>query len=72
MKLTYRGISYQSQIAKVQSHDMEAICKYRLSYHSDANKIVLLRQVRYYTYRGVSYTKYPIINAKTKLLLPKQ
>jgi hypothetical protein len=68
MQLTYRGVNYQSQPAETEVQNTDMACKYRLSYHPDANKIVWIRKMHYYTYRGVSYAKYSVVNADTKIL----
>ena len=83
MKLTYRGISYnhkspveqQLKMDKVKAgsepsgrSNFDCIRKYRLSAQYDSNKIAWLCPITYYTYRGVSYTKRPLTNAKTQLL----
>ena len=48
---------------------MVSFDKYRLSNAQDANKVILIRPVRYYTYRGVSYSKNLVFDTQTKLLL---
>ena len=71
MKLVYRGIGYQSKKQKVKPQQLDfakALPKYLVSNHRDANKIILVRPIHYYTYRGVSYTKM-VVDTKTKLLL---
>lgn len=72
MTLTYRGINYKSSTAAAESKSLEQMVsfdKYRLSNAQDANKVILIRPVRYYTYRGVSYSKNLVFNTQTKLLL---
>lgn len=68
MKLTYRGINYKHQPAEIKVKNTDTTYKYRLSYHPDSNKIVWVRKMHYYTYRGVSYTKYSVVNADTQIL----
>lgn len=68
MQLTYRGIRYNPQSLAAQNIQLDCIRKYRLSEKCDANKIAWLQPINYYTYRGVSYTKRPLVNAKTQLL----
>ena len=68
MQLTYRGISYNHSSQAQKTSKVEYMCKYRLSEDYDSNKIAWIRPIKYYIYRGVSYTKSPMINAKTQLL----
>lgn len=70
MKLIYRGINYESP--KTESQQLEGnifLNKYRLGNAQDSNKIILIRPIHYYTYRGASYTKNLVFDHKTKLLL---
>ena len=72
MKLTYRGIDYKIQQQEVEPQKLESanpLSKYLVSNHRDGNKIILVRPIHYYTYRGVSYTKNLIFDSHTKLLL---
>ncbi|MEM7595282.1 MAG: DUF4278 domain-containing protein [Cyanobacteria bacterium P01_A01_bin.83] len=74
MSLIYRGIRYESQKAAVAKKFQTSIPditlrKYRLSNAHDANKVILIRQMHYYTYRGVCYTKNLVFDSQTKLLL---
>ncbi|MEM8718984.1 MAG: DUF4278 domain-containing protein [Cyanobacteria bacterium P01_G01_bin.39] len=74
MSLIYRGIRYESQQAAVSKKFQASVPdislrKYRLSNAHDANKIILIRPMHYYTYRGVCYTKNLVFNSQTKLLL---
>ena len=68
MQLIYRGISYKNSFPAQKTPKVDYIRKYRLSEDCDSNKIAWVRPIRYYIYRGVSYTKSPIINATTQLL----
>ena len=68
MQLIYRGISYKNSFPAQKTPKVDYIRKYRLSENYDSNKIAWVRPIRYYIYRGVSYTKSPIINATTQLL----
>ena len=68
MQLTYRGITYNNNYQAPKTPNVDCICKYRLSENRDSNKIAWIRPVKYYTYRGVTYTKQPLINANTRLL----
>ncbi len=72
MKLTYRGIDYKSQKQEVDPKQLPSaisFSKYLVSNHCDSNKVILVRPIHYYTYRGVSYTKNLIFDSHTKLLL---
>ena len=72
MKLTYRGIKYKSpkpEVEPKQTNLAIAFSKYLVSNHQDGNKVILVRPIHYYTYRGVSYTKNLIFDNHTKLLL---
>jgi|GEM_PF-2508021 len=72
MKLTYRGINYKSQKQEVNPRELPSATpcsKYLVSNHQDSNKVILVRPIHYYTYRGVSYTKNLIFDSNTKLLL---
>ncbi len=68
MQLIYRGISYKNIFQAQKTPKVDYIRKYRLSEDYDSNKIAWVRPIRYYIYRGVSYTKSPTINATTQLL----
>ena len=72
MKLTYRGIKYKSEISEAETQTLKtgaAFDKYRLGNAQDSNKVILIRPMHYYTYRGVSYTKNLVFDTQTKLLL---
>lgn len=72
MKLTYRGINYKSEIAEVETQPLKTEAtydKYRLGNAQDSNKVILIRPIHCYTYRGVSYTKSLVFDTQTKLLL---
>ena len=70
MKLTYRGIDYTSLRSQIKARTSFIIPrKYRLSRSQDSNVVILMKPISYYTYRGVSYTKYPVLNTKTQLLV---
>ena len=68
MKLTYRGITYNNNYQAQKTPKVDCIRKYRLSENHDSNKIAWIRPIKYYTYRGVTYSKRPLINANTQLL----
>ena len=69
MQLNYRGIGYQKSYPAAKTQNNNCIRKYRLSENQDSNKVAWLRPIKYYTYRGVSYAKYPIISGtKTQIL----
>ena len=67
MELIYRGVNYQPQV--IQPQQLTVTNKYRLSNAPDSNKIILIKPIHYYTYRGVSYAKNLVFDTKTKLLL---
>ena len=70
MKLTYRGVNYTSLCSQIKARTSFVIPrKYRLSRSQDSNVVILMKPVSYYTYRGVSYTKNPVFNTKTQLLV---
>lgn len=71
MKLTYRGVKYEIQQQEIQPEKLLAasLSKYLVSDHQDANKVILVRPINYYTYRGVSYTKNLVFDTNTKLLV---
>ena len=71
MKLIYRGIKYLSRKSKVTVRSPKSAIaqKYRLSSSPDSNKVMLIRPIQYYTYRGVSYTKSLVFDTKTIVLL---
>lgn len=72
MNLTYRGIRYQSPlpVSVPQLRQGQALPhKYRLSNAQDANKLIIIKPIHYFTYRGVSYTKSLVYDPQTKLLL---
>ena len=68
MQLTYRGISYKSSSQAQKTAKVDYIRKYHLSENRDSNKIAWVRPIKYYIYRGVSYTKRPLVNAATQIL----
>jgi hypothetical protein len=71
MQLTYRGINYKTADCHTKSSNTEIACQYRLAYDRDSQELVWVRPIEYYTYRGVSYTKSPIVNAKARIMLNK-
>ncbi len=68
MQLTYRGITYNKNSQTQTTQAVKHTQKYRLSENHDSNKIAWVRPIKYYIYRGVSYTKSPLVNSPTKLL----
>ena len=68
MQLIYRGISYKNIFQAQKTPKVDYISKYRLSEDYDSNKIAWVRPIKYYIYRGVSYTKRPLMNAATQIL----
>ena len=72
MKLTYRGVSYQSQAIAVKPEQLNSVscwAKHPLSSDPDSNEIILIRPIHFYTYRGVSYTKNFVYDTCIKILL---
>lgn len=60
MKLTYRGISYQTPTPDKYPEKIEeslGLDQHFINREQDKAKIMLIRPIHYYTYRGVSYTK---------------
>ena len=70
-KLTYRGNDYISQTTQIGAKALKLATsyKYRLSPDEDSNKVILIRPIQYYTYRGVSYTKNLTFDIKTQFLI---
>jgi hypothetical protein len=71
MQLIYRGINYKTADCQTKSSNTERACQYNLAYDENAQELVWVRQIQYYTYRGVSYTKSPIVNAKARIISDK-
>jgi hypothetical protein len=72
MKLTYRGIIYKLQKTDAEPHQHHysvASNKYCLNNAQAENKVILIRPIHYFTYRGVSYTKNLVFDIRNKLLL---
>ena len=72
MKLTYRGITYKVKTPEVQPQQLKptvGLNKHFTNLDRDRDKIILVRPIHYYTYRGVSYTKNLIFDSYSKLLL---
>ncbi|MGL5077351.1 MAG: DUF4278 domain-containing protein [Waterburya sp.] len=67
MKLTYRGINYHQENEGLKLASI--VAKYRLGNDRDANKLIFIKPIHYYTYRGVSYSKNLIFAPKTQLLV---
>lgn len=59
MQLTYRGIKYQTNL-EITPADRNCLA-------ANSNPIAVAA-IRYYTYRGISYIKYPVIGTKQKKL----
>ena len=71
MELTYRGIDYKSQLASTepQQHDRTVADEKRCLDHAQTEKkIILIKPIHYYTYRGVSYTKNLVFDTQNKVL----
>lgn len=72
MKLTYRGINYQIQASETTTDILEtaiSLDKKIQDRQPQENKLILVRPIHYYTYRGVSYTKNLFFDNNTKDLL---
>ena len=71
MNLTYRGIRYQPARNVITQPDQVQISpnKHCTDNAEDMNKVILIRPINYYTYRGVSYTKNLVYDNQTKNLL---
>ena len=78
MKLTYRGKNYQVQIPEVKPNLFDdaivnlekGMTTEKHSINSiEHNKVIQVKPIHYYTYRGVSYTKNLIFDTHAKLLL---
>ena len=77
MKLTYRGIKYQTpapkkttdNLATAIPQDNQIQDKKIPNKHPQENQLILVRPIHYYTYRGVSYTKNLFFDNNTKNLL---
>lgn len=71
MQLTYRGINYETVDPATESSNKGFACRYSLTYDKNSERIAWVRSVLYYTYRGVSYTKSPLVNAKARIIPDK-
>ena len=83
MKLTYRGIEYKSGKQEIEAKQLDSAISCSKYYKSVAkpcrkadrqndnsdNKVILVKPIHYYTYRGVSYTKNLVFDTQTRLLL---
>ena len=79
MKLTYRGINYKAQKQETKSDSLEnAIGESQaigipldqhLTDNIEKNKVIQIKPIHYYAYRGVSYTKNLVFDGNTKVLL---
>ncbi len=71
MKLTYRGINYKAQKQEVQADlpENRIVLEQHLIDSTEENKVIQIKPIHYYTYRGVSYTKNLFFDGDTKALL---
>ena len=71
MKLTYRGIDYKFQLTKAKPQQHESTVVYQKHCLDNARaekKVILIKPIHYYTYRGVSYTKNLVFDTQNQLL----
>lgn len=61
MQLTYRGIKYQTNLGEIETDNNQQIGKNSLA---DRSQKIWGKSICYYTYRGISYIKYPVLTAK--------
>jgi hypothetical protein len=57
MKLTYRGVSYQSNQVAIKPLDNPNVCKYRSCEYSSSQSVSVMQPIRYLIYRGIAYCK---------------
>ena len=71
MKLIYRGINYQDrlQIQLEDSSNNQISFDYHLNRNTNNDRVIQVKPIYYYTYRGISYTKNLIVDPYAKLLL---
>ena len=85
MQLTYRGINYTAQkqetigakiptdktseVSSASPSDRALSLDKHLANGKENNKIIQIKPIHYYTYRGVSYTKNLIFDTHTHSLL---
>ncbi|MEM8829912.1 MAG: hypothetical protein AAGE96_11200 [Cyanobacteria bacterium P01_G01_bin.19] len=80
MQLIYRGIKYTAQkqemtrataleVPSTSSGDRARSLDKHLAGSKDNNKVIQIKPIHYYTYRGVSYTKNLIFDTHTNSLL---
>lgn len=73
MKLTYRGINYQAQKPENQSNlsecDAGLLDKHLTKNLENSNRVIQIKPIYYYTYRGVSYTKNLFFDTDNQLLI---
>lgn len=66
-ELVYRGINYKSQTPKIYTQTLSDKCDSTKSQNFD--KLISIKPMHYYTYRGVSYTKTVVSDSQRKILL---
>lgn len=71
MKLTYRGIKYKAQQQEAESSMSNSFISLNRCFAGDMedNKVIQIKPIHYFTYRGVSYTKNLFFDSGTKLLI---
>ena len=70
MKLTYRGRSYKAQKeVKTNLSENKIVLEQHLKSSTEENKVIQIKPIHYYTYRGISYTKNLFFDSHSKLLL---
>ena len=65
LKLTYRGINYKSQTTDIQT----PVDKCGSKNDRDFDRLISIKPMHYYTYRGVSYIKTIISDRDKRILL---
>ena len=71
MKLTYRGIKYKAQKQESESSMSNSFIFLNRCFTESVedNKVVQIKPIHYFTYRGVSYTKNLFFDSATKHLI---
>lgn len=71
-QLTYRGINYKSQTLDIQPEQDRCstpVDRCGSQKHQNLNRLIAIKPMHYYTYRGVSYLKTTIGDRERQLLL---
>lgn len=72
IELVYRGINYKSQRQKEQTQKIYTLTpsdKCGAKKSENLNRLISIKPLHYYTYRGVSYTKTVVSDSRKKILL---